>query len=75
VTGGSPDIVVQPGAEVGQKTFCVVSGAAFEVQASSVRREVDGKPVYLCCEACAGYFDAHRDQVVAARGLAPSSPR
>jgi copper chaperone CopZ len=72
LTGSSPDIVIQPGAQVGQRTLCLVSGAAFEVEKSSVHREVDGRPVYLCCESCAEYFDAHRDQVLALRGFAPS---
>lgn len=69
MTGSSPDIVMQPHAKAGQRTFCPVSGAAFQVKADSVHREVNGVTVYLCCEACAGYFDAHRDRVVAARGL------
>ena len=61
--------MTQPGATVGQRTFCVVSGAAFVVKDSSVERTVDGTTLYLCCEACAKYFDAHRDQVLAARGI------
>lgn len=71
MTGSSPDIVIQPGARVGQRTFCPVSGAAFDVTESSIHREVAGKTIYLCCEGCAAYFDAHREQVLAVRGLAP----
>lgn len=69
LTGSSPDMMIQPGVKLGQRTFCPVSGAAFVVKDSSLHREINGVPVYFCCESCAAYFDTHRDQVVAARGL------
>jgi hypothetical protein len=46
-----------------------VSGVTFTVGPQSVRRHLDGQTLYFCCEACAGYFDAHRARVIAARRL------
>ena len=62
--------MIQPGVKVGQRTFCPVSGAAFVVTDASPHRDVGGAPIYLCCDACAEYFDAHRATVIAVRGLA-----
>jgi YHS domain-containing protein len=62
-------VVVQPGAEQGQQAYCPVSGVVFQVKDSSPHREVDGRPVYFCCESCANYFTANRERVIAARGL------
>ena len=45
--------LVQPGAKPGQYTYCPVSGAVFLIKESSPRTDVNGKPVYLCCDACA----------------------
>jgi YHS domain-containing protein len=69
--GHNPQAVAQPGAKVGQTVYCPVSGAVFEVKESSRRVDLDGKPLYLCCEACARYFAANREQVLALRGLGP----
>ena len=59
--------IVQPGAKVGQYVYCPVSGAVFEVKESHQHAEVNGKPLYFCCEACARYFGQNRDRVVAMR--------
>lgn len=59
--------IVQPGANVGQYVYCPVSGAAFQVKESHQHAEVDGKPLYFCCEGCARYFGQNRDRVVAMR--------
>jgi hypothetical protein len=61
--------IAQPGAEPGQYTYCPVSGAVFLIKETSQRTDVNGKPVYLCCEACARYFAENRDGVLAQRGL------
>lgn len=62
-------MVAQPHAAVGDHTHCPVSGALFEVNASSPRRIVDGKTLFFCCEACANYFSANSEHVLAVRGL------
>lgn len=67
--GQDPDTVVQPGATIGDFTYCPVSGARFEVTAARPTGEVDGRRIYFCCERCAGHFMEHRDDVLAARGL------
>ena len=67
--GRDPRAIVQPGAKPGQCTYCPVSGAVFLIKDSSPRAEVNGKPIYLCCEACARYFAENRDRVLAQRGL------
>jgi YHS domain-containing protein len=66
-------VTVQPGVQPDQLTYCLVSGVVFPVKASSSHREVSGKPVYFCCEACANYFSQNRERVIALRGLSPSS--
>lgn len=63
------DARVQPGAAVGDLAYCPVSGAVFRVIGASARREVNGTSLYFCCESCASYFSAHRDEVLAQRGL------
>ena len=68
-SGSSPDITAQPGAQPGQRVFCVVSGVSFEVKESSPRRDVAGRPAYFCCDSCARYFDENRDRVLAIRGI------
>jgi hypothetical protein len=75
MVGGSADIVVQPGAKDGDRTYCPMSGVVFQVKKSSSHREVDGKPIYFCCETCADYFMKHRDRIAAARGLARSAAK
>lgn len=67
--GRDPRAIVQPGAKPGQYAYCPVSGAVFLIKDSSPRVEVNGKPIYLCCEACARYFAENRDRVLAQRGL------
>jgi copper chaperone len=59
----------QPGAQAGERVYCPVSGAVFVVKESSVRAEVNGKTLYLCCDGCARYFAQNRDRVLALRGL------
>jgi hypothetical protein len=61
--------VPQPGARVGDVAFCVVSGAVFDVTGASPRRELAARTLFFCCEACAGYFSQHRQDVLAARCL------
>lgn len=68
--GGSADAVQQPNARMGQKTYCPVSGVVFQVSPASIKREVNGKTLYFCCEGCAGWFDANPALVTATRGLA-----
>lgn len=65
-------MTAQPGAQLGQSTYCPVSGVVFEVKASSAHRELDGRPLYFCCEACAAYFSEHRERVLALRGASPA---
>ncbi len=72
--GRSPQAGAQPGAKVGETVYCPVSGAVFQVKESSRRAELDGKPLYLCCEACARYFAGNRDHVLALRGLVSRDP-
>ena len=62
-------VVPQPGAKIGDYTRCVVSGAVFQVTAERQRREYHGRPVFLCCAACASYFDEHADAVATLREL------
>jgi copper ion binding protein len=59
----------QPGATVGQRVYCPVSGVVLEVSATTPTVEVDGKPIRVCCEGCARYFKANRERVLALRGL------
>jgi YHS domain-containing protein len=59
----------QPGAKMGERTYCPVSGVAFKLTDASIHRDYDGKPVYFCCEGCAGYFDVNREKVAKLRGL------
>ncbi len=67
--GRNPQAVVQPGAKVGDLTYCPVSGAVFRIKESSQRVDVHGKTLYLCCEACARYFAQSQERVLALRGL------
>ncbi len=67
--GRNPSAEVQPGAKPGQTVYCPVSGAIFEVKESSPRADLNGKPLYFCCEACARHFAENRDRVLALRGL------
>ena len=69
LTAAASDAVVQPGGRLGQRTYCPVSGVVFEVKEASSHRDVDGRPIYTCCETCALYFDANRERLLALRGL------
>lgn len=69
VEGDQPDIVAQPGASIGQRTYCPVSGAVFEVEADHPHADVDGQTLWFCCAGCAAYFEAHRDEVLELRGI------
>jgi hypothetical protein len=60
---------VQPGAMLGDIVHCPVSGAVFRIKEDAVKREVLGKPIYFCCASCAAYFDAHRSEILTARGI------
>jgi hypothetical protein len=71
--GPSSDVMVQPGASIGERTYCPVSGAVFEVAADHPHVDVDGARLFFCCAACAQYFQAHRDQVLRARGIPVAS--
>lgn len=59
----------QPGAVLGEVVHCPVSGAVFRVKEDAVKREVLGKSLYFCCASCAAYFDAHRTEILTARGI------
>ena len=67
--GKNARAVIQPGAKVGDYTYCIVSGAVFQVKESHVHTNVNGKTVYFCCEGCARYFEANRQRVLEQRGL------
>lgn len=73
VEGPQTEIAVQPGATVGERTYCPVSGAVFTIDATHAHAEVEGQTLYFCCPACAEYFEAHRTEVMQARGI-PTSP-
>ena len=64
---------LQPDAKHGDLTFCPVSGAVFRIGDQSTVRQVSGKPLYFCCDMCAGYFDKNPAEVLAKRGLQPLS--
>src|SRR5688500_6467120 len=47
VTAPDPDVVAQPGANIGQRTFCPVSGAVFRVEATHHHAEVGGQRLWF----------------------------
>jgi hypothetical protein len=60
----------QPGVKAGEKTYCLVSGVVITAGAEGKPSRKTGKhELWFCCAACAGYFDANRDKVLALRGL------
>jgi YHS domain-containing protein len=67
--GKNARAVIQPGAKIGDYTYCIVSGAVFQVKESHSHTNVNGKTVYFCCEGCARYFEANRQRVLEQRGL------
>lgn len=70
--GRSADVVIQPGAQLGERTYCPVSGVVFTVKDTSPKVMVDDKPIYFCCAGCAAYFEANKDRIVALRALLES---
>ena len=67
--GEDPNAKLQPGAKIGDLAYCAVSGVVFRVTEKSPKTDVDGKPVYFCCDGCAQHFAGHRKEVLTARGL------
>ncbi len=67
MAGRSAGVLSQPAAQPGQRTYCPVSGVVFQIAEASPYREVEGKPIYFCCEACASYFSRNRERVLAMR--------
>lgn len=67
--GPQPDVIAQPGGQIGQRTYCPVSGAVFEIDPSRPHRDVNGQTLYFCCAGCAEHFDSHRAEVLRARGI------
>ena len=65
-------MIEQPGVQVGQSTYCPVSGVVFKVQPGGAHRTVDGKSLHFCCESCARYFETNRAKVTKARNLGPT---
>src|SRR5262245_29038710 len=52
----------QPGAALGDHTYCPVSGALFKVTDATPKRMVGGKLYYFCCDVCATYFSSHAEE-------------
>src|SRR5687767_9308264 len=46
VAGPTDGVIAQPGAMIGQSTYCPVSGVAFEIKATSAHRIVADKTFY-----------------------------
>ena len=67
--GKNARAVIQPAAKVGDYTYCIVSGAVFQIKESHFHANVNGETVYFCCEGCARYFEANRQRVREQRGL------
>ena len=68
-TPNAKGIVPQPGAAVGRKVYCPVSGVVLAIKDSTLAEEIEGKPVYVCCEGCKRYLAANRERVLALRGI------
>jgi copper chaperone CopZ len=62
----------QPGAAPGQDVYCPVSGVVLRVKEATLRADLNGKPLHVCCEGCLRYLQANRAKVLALRGLEPS---
>lgn len=73
--GPEPGVIAQPGASVGQRTYCPVSGAVFEIDATHPHADVGGQSLWFCCAGCYEYFDHHRESVLGARGIPRVQPR
>jgi len=63
----------QPGAAIGEDVYCPVSGVVLRIKDSTPRADLNGKTVYVCCDGCLRYFQAHRERVLALRGAKRSS--
>jgi hypothetical protein len=72
VASSAEGVGLQPGVQVGERTYCPVSGVILPVEEASAHRVDGGARLWFCCETCALYFDANRDRVVAFRGLVPT---
>jgi hypothetical protein len=60
----------QPGVEPGQQTYCLVSGVVITAGAElKPARDAGPHKVWFCCEACAQFFDANRERILAARRI------
>jgi YHS domain-containing protein len=60
-------VVAQPGASVGQRVYCPVSGVVLEVTAQGAHRDRPDGRWYFCCEPCAVYFTRNEQAIRAAR--------
>lgn len=69
VEGPTDGVVTQPGAAIGQRTYCPVSGAVFAIEASHPHVDVGGQRLWFCCASCAEYFEGHRERVLRGRGI------
>ncbi len=69
VEGPSANVIAQPGVSIGQRTYCPVSGAVFEVTEEHPHVDVEGQRLWFCCGGCAEYFEAHREEVLRARAI------
>jgi hypothetical protein len=67
--GEDPTAHLQPGAAIGELAYCPVSGVVFTVKENSPKADVNGKPVFFCCDSCAAHFTANRAAVLTARKL------
>lgn len=67
--GRSADAVSQPGAAIGQKVYCPVSGVLFEVTSESAKIDSASGPIFACCQGCAQYLSNDRERVLALRGI------
>ncbi len=63
----------QPGAAPGQQVYCPVSGVVLRIKDATPKVDVNGKPMYVCCEGCARHFKANRERVLALRGFRSAS--
>ena len=60
----------QPGVNVGDATYCAVSGVVFVVEESSPQKRLGDHTYYFCCGSCLSYFEEHANDVLARRGWA-----
>lgn len=66
-------VSAQPGAALGNDVYCPVSGVVLRIKEATLKEDLDGKPVYVCCEGCLRYLKANRDRVLALRGMKAAS--